>query len=431
MGLYREVGVSTATALVIGNIVGAGIFTTSGLVAKDLGASPWLLGLWVLGGLLALAGAHCYARLGVAYPRAGGEYAFLLPTFGALPAFLSGWASLFIGFTAPLAACALGLIHYMAPLLGLSSVDGWEAKLGAAGCLWMVGGVLSLGLQTSSRLQFWLTAINVVFILAFVTAVWVASGDGSYLAEAVNGPLLPPNPLVLGSGLILVMFTYSGWNAAAYLAEEITNPARSLPIALLLGTGIVTLLYLAINAAYFAAAPLAEIAGRIPVAQIAASHVLGERAAVAVNLLIAVSLLSSLTAMSIAGPRVYFAMARDHLFPGRLAQVHPTRKIPLWAMWFQIAVATVFTLVGTLYEILLYSGFVLLFFSTLTVATLLLRPGTRWIPLLFVLANTAVLAAAAFSNPGEAAAGAATVAAALPVYRYYRRRSSSGDVATD
>lgn len=422
--LYREVGLTAAAALVVGNIIGTGIFTTTGLIAQDLGASPWLLGIWVAGGALALAGAYCYARLGSLHPRAGGEYAFLLPAFGTLPAFLSGWTSLFIGFTAPLAACALGLAHYLLPLFLSSDATPWFLRLSAAGVLWVVGGLLSAGLRTGNRLQSWFSCINVVVIVAFVAAVLLRGGNGS-LAAALAGPFLPEPLGALGSSFILVMFTYSGWNAAAYLAEEIPRPEYNLPRALLLGTGVVTILYLAMNCAYLAAVPLERLLGEIAVARLAADQALGARAGVLVNLIIIISLLSSLSAMSIAGPRVYFAMARDGLFPRWLADVDPARKVPLRAIWFQIVIATIFTQVGTLYQILLYSGFVLLFFSTLTVATLFRLPTGRVLPGLFVVANAAIMIAAAWRHPREAAVGILTVLAGLPVYWYYRRRRMS------
>ena len=228
----------------------------------------------------------------------------------------------------------------------------------------------------------------------------------------------------VASAIILVMFAYSGWNAAAYVAEEIKSPERNIPRALLLGTGCVVVLYTVINLAYLSAVPLSALKGQDAVAEVVSMAVFGELGRNLVNILILFSIMSSLTAMSIAGPRVYFAMSRDGLFPNWLSAVHSTKKIPLRAIWFQTAVAILFIVVGEdLRQILLYSGFVLIFFSTLTVSALFKVSKTRVLPAIFILVNTLVLVSATRSHPWEALAGALTVGAGIPVYFYYRRKA--------
>ncbi len=423
MSLYREVGPAAAIFLVVGNIVGIGIYTTSGLIAGELGATPWLVGIWVLGGLLALVGAVCYSRLGVLFPKAGGEYAFLRPTFGPLAAFLSGWASLFIGFTAPIAASALGLAHYMHGLLPFDPANnGLTLRLSAAVTLVTVGILISFGLRAGNRLHSLITILNIGLLVAF--AVLVLSKEtlaGGNLSRSLAGSFKPDNLPALGSAVVLVLFSYSGWNAAAYIGEEIKKPERNLPLALLVGTFTVVILYGLINLAYFSSVPLSDLSGQVAVAEIAAEATFGALGRTLVNLLILFSILSSLTAMSIAGPRVYFAMARDRLFPGWLAEVDPRRKIPIRAIWFQTGIALCFVAVGNLYQILVYSGFIMILFSTLTVAALFKVTRYRLLPTIFITANSAVMINAAISNPVETAAGLVTVAAGLPVYWYYRR----------
>jgi APA family basic amino acid/polyamine antiporter len=184
------------------------------------------------------------------------------------------------------------------------------------------------------------------------------------------------------------------------------------------------LLYAVINLAYLAAVPLAALKGQVAVAEVVSTAVFGELGRNLVNILILFSIMSSLTAMSIAGPRVYFAMSRDGLFPHWLSEVHSTKKIPLRAIWFQTAVAILFVVVGDdLRQILLYSGFVLIFFSTLTVSALFKVSKTRVLPTIFILVNVLVLVSATLSNPWEALAGALTVGAGIPVYFYYRKRT--------
>jgi basic amino acid/polyamine antiporter, APA family len=425
MGLYREIGLPASIFLVVGNIIGIGIFTTSGLIAGQIGASPWLIGVWILGGFLALVGAICYSRLGILFPQAGGEYAFLRPTFGPMLAFLSGWASLFIGFTAPIAASALGLAHYLTPYLPESLAGGgWAIRVTAAASLLLVATLLSVGLKAGNRLHSLVTLLNFVLALGFALMVLRAAPPSENLLPALQGSILVGTSLpALGSAVILVMFTYSGWNAAAYIAEEIKTPGRNIPLALILGTCLVIVLYGLINLAYLSATPLVEISGQVAVAEITAAGVFGAFGRNLVNVLILFSIVSSLTAMSIAGPRVYYAMARDHLFPRWLSDVHPKRKIPVRAIWFQTGVALCLVSIGNLYQVLLYSGFILMLFSTLTVAALFKVTRYRVLPSIFIAVNVAVLISAAASNPWEAAAGLATVLLGLPVFFYFDRRA--------
>jgi APA family basic amino acid/polyamine antiporter len=425
MSLYREIGLASAVFLVIGNIIGIGIFTTSGLISQQLASSSWLILIWLLGGFLALVGAICYSHLGIQFPKAGGEYAFLRPTYGPLAAFLSGWASLFIGFSAPIAASAVGLAHYLVPYLPA----GWIStplvlKIIAISALLLVTLLLSLGLKAGNRVHSVVTVLNFLLVLVFAVLVLNRAPVKENLLPVLQGGWSDVSLASLASAVILVMFTYSGWNAAAYIAEEIRTPQRNIPLALVLGTVFVILLYILVNLAYFAAVPSAELSGEIAVADIAARRVFGSLGGNLVNLLILCSILSSLTAMSIAGPRVYYAMSRDRLFPGWLSTVHPEKKIPLKAIWFQTALATAFVTLGTFRQIVLYSGFVLIFFSTLTVSALFKTSKLRLLPSIFVAVNALVLIYATVSNPKEALAGLATVAIGIPVYFYYQSRAS-------
>ncbi len=424
MALHREIGLASATFLVIGNIIGIGIFTTSGLIADQIDASGWLIGVWLLGGALALIGALCYSKLGILFPRAGGEYAFLRPSYGPFTAFLSGWASLFIGFTAPIAASALGLAYYLSPYLpGISEQNSLSIRLTATTALLTVSLLISVGLKAGNRIHSLITLLNALLVLVFGLLILQSSPAQENLLPAISGGLLDTGLPSLASAIILVMFTYSGWNAAAYIAEEIKSPTRNIPGALLLGTGCVVLLYTVINLAYLSAVPLSALKGQVAIAEVVSTAVFGEFGRNLVNILILFPIMSSLTAMSIAGPRGYFAMSRDGLFPRWLSVVHATKKIPLRAIWFQTAVAILFIAVGDLYQILLYSGFVLIFFSTLTVSALFKVSKTRLLPAVFIVVNTLVLVTATLSNPWEALAGALTVAAGIPVYFYYRKRA--------
>lgn len=437
MALHREIGLASATFLVVGNIIGIGIFTTTGLIADQIDASGWLIGVWFLGGALALIGAICYSKLGILFPTAGGEYAFLRPSYGPFVAFLSGWASLLIGFTAPIAASALGLAYYLSSYIPVMPGQGsLEIRLTAVTALLAVALLISVGLKAGNRVHSVITLVNILLVLIFGLVVLNSAPVEENLLPALRGSSSNTNLPSLASAIILVMFTYSGWNAAAYIAEEIRSPERNIPAALLLGTGSVVLLYVLINFAYLSAAPLSALKGQVAVAEVASTAVFGELGRNLVNTLILFSIMSSLTAMSIAGPRVYFAMSRDRLFPQWLSAVHSTKKIPLRSIWFQTIVAILFICVGDLYQILLYSGFVLIFFSTLTVSALFKVSRLRFLPAVFISVNVLVLLNATVSNPKEAGAGALTVALGIPVYFYYRKRQSeketgAGEPPTD
>ncbi len=432
MQLFREIGLLSATLLVVGNIIGIGIFTTTGLIAAEIGNSPWLLGVWILGGFLALIGATCYSLLSKRIPQAGGEYAFLYPSYGPFAAFLSGWASLLVGFSGPIAAYALALIAYLSPFLPSQLFENPLIQKGSAGLILLaISFLMVLGLRFGSRFHSAMTLLTLGLIIGFATLVLLRTPVRQNLDPILAGNL-SPDILSLGTAIVMVMFAYSGWNAAAYIAEEIRRPAVYIPGALLLGTTIVIVVYVWINLAYFGSLPLSQIEGEIAIAEITALAVFGPQGRVIVNILVLFAILSSITAMSIAGPRVYFAMSRNHLFPAWLAEVDEKRRIPLKAIWFQTAIALLLVAVGTFRQLLLYSGLILLLFSTLTVSTLFMIRNEKdspyfWIlyrllPGLFVLINAVVLVTAAIPNPKEALAGGVTLLLGLPVYFYYKRK---------
>ena len=438
MQLFREISLGSSTLIVIGNIIGVGIFTTSGLVARDLGESRWLIGVWLLGGALALMGALCYSALVRETPRAGGEYAFLYPAFGPLIAFYAGWASLLIGFSAPIAAGSIGLVAYAGPLLPFSTSGELASKATSVVVLLLVTAGISSGLRFGTRLHSLLTVLNLGLLILFASAVLWHSGSSSHLAALVDPQTEASFSLAtLGSTVIFVMFAYSGWNAAAYVAEEVRDPRVNVPVALVSGTVVVIGAYLLINLAYFSAAPVAELSGKIAVAEVVARASFGPWGSRLLSLLIGTSIVSSITAMSIAGPRVYFAMARDGLLPEILSRVDPTRKVPRYAIWFQTGVAAFLILIASFQEILLSAGVVMVFFTTITVATLLKgrykegRPLVflvfrRILPLLFIGINIAILISALMTYTRECVAGLAAVLLGTPVYFLYRSRGRDG-----
>ncbi len=439
MQLFREISLGSSTLIVIGNIIGVGIFTTSGLVAGELGESRWLIGVWLVGGVLALMGALCYSTLARETPRAGGEYAFLYPAFGPLIAFYAGWASLLIGFSAPIAAGSIGLVAYAGPLLPFSTSGELASKATSVVVLLLVTAGISSGLRSGTRLHSLLTVLNLGLLILFASAVLWQSSSSSHLAAVLDSQTEAGgfSLATLGSTIIFVMFVYSGWNAAAYVAEEVRDPRMNVPVALVSGTVVVIGGYLLINLAYFSAVPVAELRGKIAVAEVVAKASFGPWGSHLLSLLVGTSIVSSITAMSIAGPRVYFAMARDGLLPEVLSRVDSRRKVPTHAIWFQAAVAVILILIASFQQILLSAGVVMVFFTTITVATLLKGPRKegrplvflvfwRILPLLFIGINVVILVSASITHTRECVAGLIAVLLGTPVYFLYRSRGRGG-----
>ncbi len=322
--LRRAFDPVTAVAIVIANTVGSGIFTTSGFIARDVGTPARLMGLWLAGGLIALAGALAYGELGASMPQAGGEYVYLREAYGPFIAYLSGWTSFFIGFSGAIAAAVLAFVGYLHAFLpGLdSSVP--AGKIVALTTLWTLTAAHVAGLGPSGLMQRVLTVGTVGAIVALIlSAFTLGHGSAANFASSTHAH---------GSvavSLIFVLYAYSGWNAAAYLAGEIHEPQRSLPAALLVGTTVVTVLYLAMNAMYLYALPINAMSGVLAIAEEASVTLFGSFAARALAAILALTILGSASAMVLAGPRVYFAMARDGLIPPAIGPYIPGAALPL------------------------------------------------------------------------------------------------------
>ena len=449
--LLRSIGVFTATCVVVANVIGAGIFTTPGFLARDLGSPLTLLAIWVLGAILAFAGALSYSELGAAFPEAGGEYVYLREAYGPVWGYLSGWTSFFAGFTAPIAAACIGFSAYLshfAPQLGPGNilwsipVGRWEWRLSggqvaALLALWLLSLTHISGVQRGARLQVALTVGKTAAIVALIVfGLTLGSGNWEHLRSAPQG-LVPEQAFRnIPVSLIFVLYCFSGWNAAAYLAGEIRQPHRNIPLSLLAGTVIVTILYIGLNVLFLYALALSEMSGVLEIGQKASLALFGPVATKLVAALMALSILASASAMVLAGPRVYFAMATDGLFPKTLAGVHALYQSPASSILFQSAWTSVLILTGTFEQLIVYSGFVLVLFSALAVAAVIVlrwrRPGLPlpfrvplypYTPLVFVGFSVWILLFTLQGRPVESLLGIATVLLGLPLYFYWRRRS--------
>jgi len=440
-GLERKLGLFPLTNIVVANMIGAGIFTTSGLLMTDLKKPLLMLSLWVVGGAIALCGALSYGELGAAIPRAGGEYIFLSKLFHPLFGFLSGWVSFFAGFSAPIAASAIGFSEYLTRAfpgllqLGLfdSSIEATALKKFYSILVILVFTLIhARGIKVGARVQNFLTVLKVTLIVGLVVAGF-SLGRGSFEHLAAGGDFRFDfgGWKTIGLSLMWIMFAYSGWNASGYIGSEIKNPRRNLPRSLLLGTGIVLLLYLSLNFFYIYAVPPDKMAGVISIGGLAVGNLFGKSFESALSVLIALALFSSLSAFIILGPRVYYAMARDRYFFPFASSVDPKFKVPSQSILLQGLMAGALVLFGTFDQILTYMGFSLGIFPILAVLGVFkLRksktstyklPGFPVIPLIYVLAGISILILGFFERPVESSIAIGMVLIGIPVFFWFKR----------
>jgi APA family basic amino acid/polyamine antiporter len=420
---------------VIASMIGSGIFTTSGFIARDVGSPRWLIGLWAMGGLIALAGALCYGELGAAMPEAGGEYVYLREAYGTFVAYLSGWTSFFLGFSGAIAAATIAFVDYLHHLLPGLEPGGIGGKSVALALLWLLTVAHIAGIGAGGTLQRILTAATVGGMAVLIAVGFhFGRGSGSNFSSTI------PAQGSAAVALIFVIYAYSGWNAAAYLAGEIREPGRNLPAALVLGTAAVTVLYLGMNLMYLYAMPIRAMSGVLAIAHKASVTLLGPEAGKFTDGLVTLTLVASTSAMVLSGPRVYYAMARDGLFFRSIANVHPTLGTPVRAMVLQAAWASVLIVFFGVFEhLVLYTGFAVTVFAALAVASIIVLrlrraglprpfrvPAYPLLPAAYVAVSGWIAGYTIATRPTEAGLAILTVAAGAPFYfvrRFWDRRS--------
>jgi APA family basic amino acid/polyamine antiporter len=454
----RGFGTATATFVVVASMVGTGVLTTSGFTVLSTESNALMLALWVVGGVVALCGALCVAELSAMLPRAGGDYVFLYEAYGPLVAFLTGWVSFLIGFGGPIAVSGFGAATY---LLGPVAIEGaWHVGgysvpyMSLAQLLLASAAILVFALVHASgaRRSAWAQGVTTVLkygILTGLAVVGLAAGAGRWrnLADLPPVARWPWTGMLVS--LVYISYAYTGWNAAGYMAGEVEEPQRRVPRAILLGTGLVLGLYLALNLFYALALPVSAVqatARENPnavarVAQLAASQLFGERASDVLSVAVGVTLLASLSAFVLTGPRVAFAMARAGQFPAFAGRLSPRTGAPAIATWVQVAWSLLLLWLwgGSFESILLYSSVGLAMFSMLTVASVyVLRwrrpdlprpfrtPGYPVVPAVY-LSITALLTGAAFTQrPLESALALGSILLGVPVYYVLPRRAAEG-----
>lgn len=431
-GLLSHIHFRSATALVVANVIGAGVFTTTGFQAADLGNPVIIFALWLLGGVLAYCGALCFAELGAAMPDAGGEYIYLRETYGRAFGFMSAFVSLIAGFSAPIAAAVKSLVLYLRAFFPVLETD--PVVVGALHLtdlialllVWGLVGVHLRGKKGAIGFNDLITLLKVGGIVLIILAAAVL-GDGNtenlvYVADFYEE--MPTSQLfsALATSLIFVMFCYSGWNAAAYVASEIVEPQKTLPKALLAGTTIVTVLYLLLNMVYFYGANVEQLAGKVEVGLVASRQLFGNWGAGLVTVVLVVSLLASASAMTIAGPRVYYALGTD-IRKFRLLTRTNEGGAPVNALLLQGLVASLVIMSGSVDQILSYAGFTLALMSALAVSCVIVlrvrlpdldRPFRVWAyplpPLFFIAVSLWTMYWAFQGRPVESTLALLTVA---------------------
>lgn len=384
--LLRQLGIVSATALVISNMVGTGIFTSTGFLAGDLGSPGLVLSIWVVGAFAALCGAFCYSELGVNFPSSGGEYVYLTQGFGPSWGFMTGWVSFFAGFSAPIAAAALAFSDYVGYFFPAVKQANAQFVFDAAGFTWKIGGAQAVacvlvavfsvlnffGVQRVARVQNLLTGIKIAVILGFILLGLTAGrGDWHNFSVPATRWISTPLPQQFAVSLFWIYVAYSGWNAATYVAEELKQPSRTLPIALALGTVTVAVLFIALNVVFIYGVPLEQMKGVVAVGSLTASRLFGPEIAGVFSALMAVGLLATVNAMVTIGPRVYYAMAKNRAFPEAAGRVNARWHTPVVAIIAQ-AVCTMFMALTPFRELMTYIGMLLNFFAVMAVASLLI-----------------------------------------------------------
>jgi basic amino acid/polyamine antiporter, APA family len=450
--LERRLSPFDAAAIIVANVIGGGILFRSPAVAAAIPDPVWFLLAWVAGGVLAFMGAMAYAELAALRPKAGGEYVYLREAFGPLAGFLTGWTSFVAGFSGAIAASAVFFIVTLDRFVpGIANGEALLAipipltpiaftfsihTLAASGLVVLFALIHIVGVGPGRAASNVLTTLKIAaFVVFIIFGLTAGTGSPSNLTGAV-GPVTATGWMF---AMIPVMFTYSGWNAASYMAEEIRDPGRNVPKALILGTVGVIVIYLLINVLYLFVIPIGELATtQGSVLDVVADRLLGQRAGNIMAVVALVSLAAGINAWTFAGPRVYFAMARDGVFFKNAARVHPKFKTPAASIVAQAAFSILLVLTGSLDAIANYVGFAITLFAGTAVAAVFVlrrrephapRPYRAWgypvTPAIFVMVSAAIVLNAFYTDPWVTGAGAAIILAGIPLYLYFKKTQMS------
>jgi APA family basic amino acid/polyamine antiporter len=439
--------------MMMGIVIGSGIFLTTGIMAQAVPSAPMILLVWLLGGLLILAGALTYAELGVSLPEAGGQYVYLREAYGQLFGFLFGWKMFLVNMTGSIAALGVAFAEFFGsffPSLSTKEIV-FSSKLGsftytlsrgqlvAVAVILLLTAINYVGIAFGKSIQNILTVIKIGTILAFVIFGF-AFARGASIDLSLNPEGWSFGQILTGFGLafVSVFWAFDGWNNINYVAGEIKNPKRNLKFALIMGTLGIILLYFFTNIIYFLALPVGEMKGVVTVAEKASASLFGATAAGLISAMILISILGALNGCIFVGPRVYYAMARDGLFFKKVGGVHPRFKTPGFSLVLQAIWASLLALTGTFEQLFTFAMFAGILFWVLAAAAIftlrkkrpdLPRPYKAWgypvVPLIFIVALSGILVNTLVRRPVESLAGVALMVAGIPVYYFWKMKNSS------
>lgn len=450
--LVRGLGTWDGALLTIGSIVGTGIFLTTSDMARVLPHPGLLLAVWLVGGLLTLAGALTYGELGAMFPRAGGMYHYLKEAYGPLWGFLFGWASFLVIMSGGMAALGVAFGTYLGSFLPFFSIDHILASVPIGGWTWTLNGgqvaaalailvltaINHLGLKEGAGVQNALTILKIGSIAAFALLGLLAPSPAqpSLLAPVgmAGGALLT----AFGVAMIATLWTYDGWYGLTCSAGEMRDPGRSLPRGLILGTLAVMVLYFLLNLVYVRTLSIPEIAAAPRIGEAAAAALFGPAGARLVSLAVLISTFGCLSATILYSSRIYLPMAQDGVFFRSLAEIHPRFRTPVRSLWAQTVWAVLLTVSGTYEQLYTYVVFVSVMFHAATAAAVIVlrrtrpdhtRPYRTWgypaVPVLFILASLLLTGNTLLEKPVESLFGLGLLALGLPAYLWFRKRSAA------
>jgi len=433
--LARVLRLVDVVGIVVGSVIGSGIFIVPATIALEVGSPVLILAVWVVGGALTFFGALCFAELGAMYPEAGGTYLYLREAYGPLVGFLFGWTLFLVIDSGAMATLASAFAtKYLPHFVTLSPLG---TRLVTLLFIAFLVAVNVLGVRHGANLQNLLTAIKFLAIVAVVALIFLfARGDVANFTTPAVEPFTPGLVSRFGAALIACLWAYKGWEAATYNTGELENPQRNLFLGLLVGCVLVVVLYMATNLAYLYVLPAGAIAGSERIAADALTRAIGPRAGTFISVLILLSILGAANSNILTAPRVYYAMAMDRLFFRRVAAVHPRTRTPHVSILAMGAWTAVLAMSGTFEQLFAYVVFGQWIFFALTVGAVLVlrrrrpdlpRPVRVWgfpaTPIVFIAAAVFISVSSLISGPANALAGLAIIALGIPVYLFWRARS--------
>ncbi len=449
----QKMNLMDSVFLVMGAVIGSGIFMTTGFIAEFVPSAFMVLTVWLIGGIVTLCGALSFGELGSMFPKAGGQFVYLKEAYGDWAGFLFGWTFFWVIECGGIAALAVGFAEYAGYFLpGLSpqaslikaEIAGIPLSLSAGqfvavGSIAVLSVINYLGIKSGILVQNFFTFLRIGCLAAIVLGGWFIGSKsgvkdlGQFFAS--SGPL---DVKFMGLALFAVLWTYDGWYSVSCAAEEIKNPKRNIPLSLFLGTAAVTIIYLLVNMVYIMAVPIERMKGVARVGELVATSLFGHKGAFLIAAGITVTIFGCLSATILYGPRVYYAMAKERLFFKRMSFIHQRFRVPTTAITFQAVWSSLLCLSGTyqtLYEYVIFA--LVLFFAATGAAVIILRitqpekprPYRTWgypiIPAVFIIVNLAIFLNSILSQPFESALGLAIILAGVPAYIFWRKRKTA------